>query len=89
MGWHRNELGDVWLNGSGQIVDWPYRYASPWNLLENIADAWMIVEKFDGYCLSGPPHYCILQKYKITFDSLGETIEQAICEAALKVIKGW
>lgn len=41
MGWKRYGETDFWYGDNGNLFDHSF-----WNPLQNIADAWMIVEKF-------------------------------------------
>nr|WP_278430329.1 hypothetical protein [Brevibacillus laterosporus] len=67
----------VWVKSSTQ-----YDWIENWNPLENIADAWMIVEKFKN----GDP--ILRAKFAVFLPVLIYEIEpKAICEAAMKVVE--
>jgi len=89
MGWKRYGETDFWHGDNGNLFD-----SSLWNPLQNIADSWMLVEKLESmgmavelYTETYAPRNC-----KIWLDSTviaedeGETIQEAICKAARKVV---
>lgn len=79
MGWtlSRNEL--YWH------IDGEIQATSGWNPLQNIADAWMIVEKFDDYKIG--KDWCRLYRGDDQWFVWGpNTSREAICQAALKSV---
>lgn len=77
MGWEQHaEYGNVWWLQKEKIT-----YKADWNPLQNIADAWMIVKKFE----KGDP--IIRAKFAVSLPVLIYKIEpKDICHAALSVI---
>ncbi|MED1786507.1 hypothetical protein P4V47_03120 [Brevibacillus laterosporus] len=76
MGWKQYEETDFWFGDNGNLFN-----SSFWNPLENIADAWMIVEKFKN----GDP--ILRAKFAALLPVLIYEIEpKDICKAAMKVV---
>ncbi|MED1955114.1 BC1872 family protein [Brevibacillus centrosporus] len=60
-------------------------YKGAWNPLQNIADAWQVVEKFDDYKVG--KDWCRLYRDDEDWFVWGfETSQKAICMAALKSV---
>ncbi|MGG1442119.1 hypothetical protein ABE354_08670 [Brevibacillus laterosporus] len=77
MGWKRYQETDFWLGDNGNLFN-----SSLWNPLQNIADAWMIVEKFKN----GDP--ILRAKFAALLPVLIYQIEpKDICNAAMKVVE--
>lgn len=98
MGWKRYEETDFWYGDNGNLFN-----SSLWNPLQNISDAWMLVEKIgspdelvsvtklheDGstvYLCNVRTERSILRWPRIDFTEEGETAQEAICKAAMKVV---
>ncbi|MEJ8548188.1 BC1872 family protein [Brevibacillus borstelensis] len=83
MGWERFFHDGMQLWGWKQ--DSPYYFTSHWNPFHNIADAWMIVEKFDDYKIG--KDWCRLYRGDDKWFVWGfNTSREAICQAALKSV---
>lgn len=85
MGWKQRQDWEktVWENGHEWLV-------MEWNPLQNIADAWMIIEKLGDYRLmkeASDNHICIF--WDTNGVGIGKTAQEAICNAALKAIKSF
>ncbi|MCR8980915.1 BC1872 family protein [Brevibacillus laterosporus] len=77
MGWKRYQETDFWFGDNGNLFN-----SSFWNPMENIADAWMIVEKFKN----GDP--ILRAKFAVLLPVLIYEIEpKDICKAAMKVVE--
>jgi hypothetical protein len=81
MGWKNH--GGWWDTGEALIEK------STWNPRRNIADAYMIAKKFEHYkiqsCVNGEI-YCELMYGRRLYGAHGKTDEEAICNAAMKVV---
>lgn len=94
----RYEGDTYWIDDDGDPV-----MLEHWNPLQNIADAWMIVEKIgspeevvriiklhddgrSGYLCSIRTKTSLLKWPRIDFSEEGETAQEAICKAAMKLI---
>ncbi|RFB35708.1 BC1872 family protein [Brevibacillus sp. VP] len=76
MGWERYQETDFWFGDNGNLFN-----SSLWNPLENIADAWMIVEKFKN----GDP--ILRAKFAVLLPVLIYEIEpKDICKAAMEAV---
>ncbi|TRY22523.1 hypothetical protein FOI68_22245 [Brevibacillus sp. LEMMJ03] len=87
MGWHRelhpkdekDQYGDfVWCNESGEVMALVYK----WNPLQNIADAWMIVQKM----AKADPVTSHKFQEALSMYCIYDITPERICEAALKAI---
>lgn len=82
MGWHEEEMR--WADENGDPI-----YLERWNPLQNIADAWQLVEKFDYYQMEKrdtEKHVCFLAKGEKWIRGEGKTAQEAICNAAYKLV---
>nr|WP_277614068.1 hypothetical protein [Brevibacillus borstelensis] len=76
MGWKRYGETDFWYGDNGNLFD-----SSLWNPLQNISDAWMIVEKFKN----GDP--ILRARFAVLLPVLIYKLEpKDICHAALEVV---
>jgi hypothetical protein len=97
MGWEkRNMLGVSWAEKFGWFApDGQFKTDDGWNPLQNLADAWQVVNEFDSYLImehKGEHHATLyirnegLFSNEPYFEGRGKTIQEAICNAALKVV---
>ncbi|TQR29416.1 hypothetical protein C7Y45_28880 [Brevibacillus brevis] len=71
MGWKRYGETDFWYGDNGNLFDHSF-----WNPLQNIADAWMIVEKIKDTDIGDDfdftmDHFCLTQ---ITPEQISRTV---------------
>lgn len=93
MGWKRYEETDYWYGDNGNLFN-----SSLWNPLQNIADAWQVVEKLlEGYLhfdLSTDEDgwWATFKMVDQTFIDTkewvasGDTPQEAICTAAMELV---
>ncbi|ERM19017.1 BC1872 family protein [Brevibacillus laterosporus] len=93
MGWKRYQETDFWFGDNGNLFN-----SSLWNPLENIADAFQVVDRllshFYIFELVGVENgWVAIFKlvdvnfiYPKMFDGAGKTREKAICKAAMEVV---
>lgn len=79
-------LGTKVMGWSQEQVDFLY---PAWNPLQSIGDAWQVVDGFEHYkmqsCLNGQKYCEFLYKGRFYGDH-GNTLQEAICKAALKTV---
>ncbi|UED77472.1 hypothetical protein [Brevibacillus sp. DP1.3A] len=92
MGWKRYGETEFWYGDNGNLFD-----SSFWNPLQNIADAWQVVEKLgesfwevniDLGSKSPNARVVIYRTYtrKDGHVAIASTVQEAICGAALRAI---
>lgn len=95
MGWEKRDmLGVSWANKYGWFApDGQFKASGDWNPLQNIADAWQVVEKIESmgmaveiYTETYAPRECKVWLDCVTIaEGEGETIQEAICIAGVAV----
>ncbi|RAP29136.1 hypothetical protein C2W64_04083 [Brevibacillus laterosporus] len=90
MGWKRYQETDFWFGYNGNLFN-----SSLWNPLQNIADAWMIMEEMRKrqYYLVISPCFIGYEVYpqrvngsRICEEVYAKTVQEAICNAAMRLV---